>query len=384
MNILIEGWRGINHSFSLVNQWQILELSKSCDMFFNDVAFASEKWSNKKNFSGLEKNLLNFINSIPNPQKNQMHDITYRISFPFNFNNQFKSKILFVFGNCAHKVLPESNYINGIPDKLKNNKDFFIHTPSNWCKEGFLNAGIKDDQIVVIPHGVNEKTFHVVSEEEKIKIRKEYGIEKDAFILTNIGAMTENKGVEILIAAYGILKKKIDNLKLILKDQSNLFEIKTDYLFDKLRNSKFNKKYNLINEKMMRDIKIISKNLNLKEIKNLYSITDCYVSPYRAEGFNLTPLEAAACGSQIVITKGGCTDDYYNPCLGFQIESSEKKVDDKYFLMPNIDSLVNILEEKVINKPDNSKMERSNYVVKNFSWDKVVSKLKEEFDNKLK
>ena len=52
--------------------------------------------------------------------------------------------------------------------------------------------------------------------------------------------------------------------------------------------------------------------------------------------------------------------------------------------MPNIDSLVNILEEKVINKPDNSKMERSNYVVKNFSWDKVVSKLKEEFRNKLK
>ena len=384
MNILIEGWRGINHSFSLVNQWQILELSKSCDIFFNDVPFASEKWNKKKNFSGFEKNFLNLINNIPNPQKNQMHDITYRISFPFNFNNQFKSKILFVFGNCAHKVLPESNYINGIPDELKNNKDFFIHTPSNWCKEGFLNAGIKDDQIVVIPHGVNEKTFHVVSEDEKIKIRKEYGIEKDAFILTNIGAMTENKGVEILIAAYGILKKKIDNLKLILKDQSNLFEIKTDYLFDKLRNSQFNKKYNLINENMMRDIKIISKNLNLKEIKNLYSITDCYVSPYRAEGFNLTPLEAAACGSQIVITKGGCTDDYYNPCLGFQIESSEKKVDDKYFLTPNIDSLVNILEEKVINKPDNSKMERSNYVVKNFSWDKVVSKLKEEFRKKLK
>ena len=65
-------------------------------------------------------------------------------------------------------------------------------------------------------------------------------------------------------------------------------------------------------------------------------------------------------------------------------EFNNSKVDDKYFLVPNIDSLVNILEEKVINKPDNSKMERSNYVVKNFSWDKVVSKLKEEFRNKLK
>ena len=29
MNILIEGWRGINHSVALVNQWQILELLKS-------------------------------------------------------------------------------------------------------------------------------------------------------------------------------------------------------------------------------------------------------------------------------------------------------------------------------------------------------------------
>ena len=35
---------------------------------------------------------------------------------------------------------------------------------------------------------------------------------------------TQNKGVEDLIAAYGMLKKKHNNLKLILKDQSNLYE----------------------------------------------------------------------------------------------------------------------------------------------------------------
>ena len=384
MNILIEGWRGINHSFSLVNQWQILELSKSCEVYFKDVPFVSEKWNKKKNFSGLEKNLSNLINNIPIPQKNQMHDITYRISFPFNFNNEFNSKILFVFGNCEYKVLSKNKYINDIPERLRHQKNFFIHTPSNWCKEGYLAAGFREDQVIVIPHGVDEKTFYAISNEEKIKVRKEYGIEKDAFILTNIGAMTENKGVEILIAAYGILKKRIDNLILILKDQSNLYEIKTDYLFDKIKKSNFNKIYKIINDKMMNDIKIISKNLNLKELRNLYSITDCYVSPYRAEGFNLTPLEAASCGSQIVITKGGCTDDYYNPCLGYQIESIEKKVNDASFLEPNIDSLVNILEEKVINKSDNSKIERSNYVNKNFSWDKVVSKLKEEFKKNLK
>jgi len=384
MNILIEGWRGINHSFSLVNQWQILELLKSCEVYFNDVPFVSNKWNSEKNYSGLEKNLSNLINNLPNPKKDQLHDITYRISFPSNFDNKFKSKILFVFGNCETKILSKNKYINDIPEKIQHNKNFFIHTPSNWCKEGYLKAGFKNEQVIVVPHGVDKKTFYAISNEEKIKVRKEYGIEKDAFILTNIGAMTENKGVEILIAAYGILKKRIDNLILILKDQSNLYEIKTDYLFDKIKKSNFNKIYKIINDKMMNDIKIISKNLNLKELRNLYSITDCYVSPYRAEGFNLTPLEAASCGSQIVITKGGCTDDYYNPCLGYQIESIEKKVNDASFLEPNIDSLVNILEEKVINKSDNSKIERSNYVNKNFSWDKVVSKLKEEFKKNLK
>ena len=384
MNILIEGWRGINHSFSLVNQWQILELSKSCEVYFKDVPFISEKWNKEKNYSGLEKNLSDFINNIPTPQKEQMHDITYRISFPFNFNNEFNSKILFVFGNCEYKVLSKNKYINDIPERLRHNNNFFIHTPSNWCKEGYLKAGFRDDQVIVVPHGVDGKIFYVISDEDKIKIRKQHGIENDAFVLTNIGAMTQNKGVEILIAAYGILKKKIDNLKLILKDQSNLYEIKTDYLFDKIKKSEFNKKYKIINDKMMSDIKIVSKNLNLKEIRNLYSITDCYVSPYLAEGFNLTPLEAAACGSQIVVTKGGCTDDYYNSCLGYQIESNEKKIKDSYLLEPKIDSLVSILEEKIINKPDNYKIERSKYVNKNFSWDKVVSKLKEEFRSKLK
>ena len=208
MNILIEGWRGINHSFSLVNQWQILELQKSCELSFKDVPFVSKNWNSEKNFSGLEKDVSDLIYNIPNPKKDQIHDITYRISFPFNFNDKFNSKVLFVFGNCEHKVLNRSKYINNIPEKLKFNKEFFIHTPSNWCKEGYLNSGFRDEQVIVVPHGVDEKTFHVISDEEKIKIRKQYGIENDAFILTNVGAMTENKGVEKLIAAYGILKKK--------------------------------------------------------------------------------------------------------------------------------------------------------------------------------
>ena len=71
-----------------------------------------------------------------------------------------------------------------------------------------MSAGFKEDQVIVVPHGVDLNTLYLISEEEKKKIRKEYKIKSDDFVLTNISAMTVNKGVEVLIAAYGMLKKK--------------------------------------------------------------------------------------------------------------------------------------------------------------------------------
>ena len=50
------------------------------------------------------------------------------------------------------------------------------------------------------PNHINPKNFE--------KIRDKYKIKNDDFVLTNISAMTVNKGVEVLIAAYGMLKKK--------------------------------------------------------------------------------------------------------------------------------------------------------------------------------
>ena len=384
MNILIEGWRRINHSFALVNQWQILELQKSNKLYFKDIPFLSKKWDSKINASGFEDEKKNLIEKIALPTKDQIHDITYRISFPFDFNEKFNSKLLFVYGICEYKFVYESNYKNNTPYTLKKNKNIFIHTPTQWAKGGFINSGFDENQIIVVNHGIDQDTFYIISDERKENVRKKYGFKSDDFILTNIGAMTANKGVELLIAAYGILKKENKNLKLILKDQSNLYGIGTNHLFKKLLNSELNKKFKAINDDMMKDITIISENLTQSEIRELYSISDCYVSPYFAEGFNLTPLEAAACGTQILVTKGGATDDYFDDCMGYQIEGVEKKTNNLHVVEPRFDSLVNILKEKVINKPDSLKKERSNFTHKNNSWAIVVNKLNEEFKNKLR
>lgn len=384
MNILIEGWRGINHSFSLVNQWQIIELLKTSNIYFKDVPFISDRWNKKDNSSGFEDNIENLINKIPEADSNQDIDITYRISCPFDFNENFKSKLLFVFGTCEYKFLYQNNFKNNSPDKIKKNGNIFLHVPSNWSKKGFMNIGFEENQIIVVPHGVNMEDFNLLSKEEIQNVKKKYKIKDENIVLSNIGAMSENKGIEVLVSAYGILKKKHKNLKLILKDQSNLYGITTNHIFENIKKSEFNEKFNIINDEMKKDIIIISKNLSIKELKEIYSITNCYVSPYLAEGFNLTPLEAAACGAQIVVTKGGSTDDYFHNCMGYQIDSEEiKREDNSYILKPKIDSLIAIIDQKIINKEDNYQIDRSNFVNKNFSWRVVVNKLKKEFDNKL-
>ena len=384
MNILIEGWRGINHSYALVNQWQIKELVKSTNIFFKDMPYLSEKWNSIQNDSGFDKNFKTTINNLNLPSTSQKIDITYRIASPYDLSADFNSKLAFVFGTCEYKFLQKEAYKNGIPDLLCDNEKFFIHTPSNWSKVGFIEAGFREDQVLVVPHGVDFDIFNTTKTRSQKEIKNRFKINEGDFVLTNIGAMTKNKGIELLVAAYGILKKKFKNLKLLLKDQSNLYNVKANWIFNKVSESPLNQKYKIINDEMLKDVNIISKNLSLEEIKEIYFITDCYVSPYLAEGFNLTPLEAAACGTQIVITKGGSTDDYFDPCLGHQIESTEKKIKTNFSILePKLDSLVHILENKIINKPDKFKNIRSEYVKKNFSWEKTVKKLKKEFENKL-
>ena len=46
--------------------------------------------------------------------------------------------------------------------------------------------------------------------------------------------------------------------------------------------------------------------------------------------------------TQIIVTGKGSTDDYFDECMGFKIESEERKANNKYFLYPKIDSLIEI------------------------------------------
>jgi len=371
MKICVEGWRNINHSYAMVNQYQLIQLlNLPIKLKHKDIKFYKENWNMLENSNGFNETMNDIIDSILSPDNDEIFDVTYRITFPFNFEKCNSNK-LFVYGTAETKNI-EKKFINGDPNHFSEREDLRIITPSNWSKEGFLIHGFTENQVHVIPHGVDIKNFFSVSEQQKKKFRENLAINENDFIISNVGGMTNNKGIDYLLVAFSILKQKYRNIKLILKDQSNLYKIKGSIHLEQMKKSNYSK---YLNDRVLEDILFISDNLSIKDLNLLYNITNCYVSPYRAEGFNLTPLEASACGTPIVVTKGGSTDEYFHPSLGLQIDSEIIKTKKNVSLKPKIDSLIRCIS-KIIENPNNyCGQQGAEFVSKNFSWEKVTNDL---------
>ena len=112
LKICIEGWRGINHSYSIINQNQLIELSKlPIDLRFRDVSFPDKNWNNNKNADGFSKDDKRIINQIQKAKTDEIFDVIYRISYPFNLAKT-KSKKHFV--QITSERNTKLNIINGL------------------------------------------------------------------------------------------------------------------------------------------------------------------------------------------------------------------------------------------------------------------------------
>jgi glycosyltransferase involved in cell wall biosynthesis len=249
-------------------------------------------------------------------------------------------------------------------------------TPSKWSEEGFLNAGFTSDQIEVVPHGVDLSIFRPLDPNLREHFRNLLGANKDSFIILSIGAMTTNKGIDILLDAYLQLKPRYPQIRLVLKDQSNLYSFSAMDVVQIYCKERGVDPSSSAMSQIFSDIFLVSENLNFDQLNSLYNAADCYVSPYRAEGFNLPPLEAAAAGVPIIVTKGGSTDDYVDPSFALQIESKKIFQDGKYFLEPKVGSLVEKIEALILKKDSQLNSENARlFLEKNFSWTMVTQKL---------
>ena len=92
----------------------------------------------------------------------------------------------------------------------------------------FITYKTDTEKISVIPNGLEVSGFEKVSDEEKIRIRRDLGFEKDDIICLFSGRVDQCKGVGFLLPAFEEACRKSDNLKLVLLGQGNLHEFQSE------------------------------------------------------------------------------------------------------------------------------------------------------------
>lgn len=339
--LCVEGWRDLNHSYSLVNQWQLLELmQRSVQLRHRDMPPHDPRWNPRNNASGLPADLQERIRRIPPPGAHERFQVIYRIRFPLDLSPG-RAERIFVFGTPDFARCDPGMFIGGTPAAAARRGDLSIVTPSHWCRGGFLAAGFREEQIHVLPHGIPCTSFFRSGSGERDQLRQRLGFRADDFVLLHLGSLHRNKGIDLLIRAFAALKPSHPGLKLVIKDQSGLYGLRVSDVLQAMDRAGSLPR---LPQESWRDLIGLSANLDLEGLRCLYNACDLYVSPYRAEGFNLPPLEAAACGLPIVVTAGGATDEYFDPQLGLRVASDLRRCAHGFYREPDPEALQGAIE----------------------------------------
>jgi glycosyltransferase involved in cell wall biosynthesis len=101
-------------------------------------------------------------------------------------------------------------------------------TPSKWPAEGFYRAGFDVDQVLVVPHGVDTATFHPMPDVRK-DIRSGIPILDGEFVFLSVGAMSGNKGIDLLLRGFAEVCRKFPDARLVLKGMDRLYDSRAYY-----------------------------------------------------------------------------------------------------------------------------------------------------------
>ncbi|WAC71911.1 glycosyltransferase family 4 protein [Roseateles sp. SL47] len=310
--LCIEGWRGVNHSIAMVNQNQILEMVKDSrfQLFHRDAPFFMPHWDRSKLDSGFSPEERAIIDGLADPGE-QVMDTCLRIASPVRLGRPELARRHLTFVVTEFGLSGKSFDPPDLPPSALTQGDDQVITPTRWSKARLVEYGFDPDKVQVVPHGYKTDTFFPMTDEQRQQARQALNIRPDEIVFTNVGVATWNKGIDLLLLAFAELRLSGLPVRLILKDHQGLYGISVERVFAEMA-----ARAPQLGLPVVRDgIAVLSTSLNLPQIRSLYALSDAYVSPYRAEGFNLPVLEAMGCGTHVIVSGGGATDDFTPPEL---------------------------------------------------------------------
>ena len=325
--LLVEGWRGISHSFSMVNQHQLLAWMDEprLQLFHQDLPFFHAGWNASEMGAGFEDADAQRLQALAAPDGGAV-DAVYRIAFTAPLPAPFSAPGAQASGRTRQVTFMVTEYglrprcLGGpVSEMAAYTRDGnAVVVPSHWARALAVEFGFPAEHVHVVPHGVQRRTFAPYSPEERRARRQALGFHDEDFVFANVGVATWNKGLDHVLVAFARLLRQHPHARLIVKNNRALYGATVGAMVDAVEQAH----PGLLSDAVMDAIFVVDANLDQAALRELYACADCYVSPYRAEGFNLPVLEALACGTPVVVTDGGATDDYCNGPWATRVPSS--------------------------------------------------------------
>ena len=245
--------------------------------------------------------------------------------------------------------------VSRLLSRVLNNAELIIASGSYPAAEA-SRVCRSSKRIEVITPGVDIQRFKVLSSEQRIEARKQFGVAEDAELIVGISRLVPRKGFDVLIRAVARLAIEFPKLRLIVggdgRDRARLERIARE---------------------LMSPTTFLGR-VSDDDLPKLYGCADINAMLCRSrwmgleqEGFGIVFAEAAACGvPQIAGRSGGASDAVDHDITGLIVEDPTR-----------VDDVVSSLRRLLVDKSQLLKMgQASRLRAENlFDYDKLALKL---------
>ncbi len=243
--------------------------------------------------------------------------------------------------------LIEKKYLNLVDRITQRFVDIYM-VNSKTLKKFVLKYGIKEQKIILIENGIDFNTFKETKSPEEIK--KELKIPENTIVITMVAHLRKQKDYTTMIRTISLLQNEMDFIFLSI-GSGTIFENETYKIKSLIKKLKIN------------NIRLLGYR---KDVPNILSITDIWVSSTLYEGQSNSLLEAMAMKKLIITTNIDENVELIRNCK-------------EGILVPvkSPDELANAIKNLVDNKQKSSQLAENafNRVKKYYDIEKTIKKL---------